>query len=132
MGAILDLAESAWTGAVDARSQWRPTGHREEIAPGLVFLHAFANVSVLRTDDGLVLVDTASAAARDKTFAAVRAIDPAPLALAIFTHGHADHSGGMPPFLAEAAAAGRARPRLVGHRNVAARFDRYRATNGYN
>ena len=132
MGTLLDLAERAWTGAVAPRQHWQPTGQREEIAPGLIFLHAFANVSVLRTDEGLVLVDTASAAARDKTFAAVRAIDPAPLATAVFTHGHADHVGGMPPFLAEATAAGRTRPRIVGHRNVSARFARYCATNGYN
>jgi alkyl sulfatase BDS1-like metallo-beta-lactamase superfamily hydrolase len=132
MGAILDLAERAWAGAVDPRQYWRPTGQREEIVPGLVFLHAFANVNVLRTGDGLVLVDTSSAVARDKTFAAVREIDPAPLTTAIFTHGHVDHACGMPPFLAEAAAQGRPRPRIVGHRNVAARFDRYRATNGYN
>jgi alkyl sulfatase BDS1-like metallo-beta-lactamase superfamily hydrolase len=132
MGAILDLAERAWAGALEARESWRPTGAREEIAPGLTFLHAFANVSVLRTGDGLVLVDTSSAAARERTFAAVRAIDHAPVSTAIFTHGHADHACGMPPFLAEAAAAGRPRPRIVGHRNVAARFDRYRATHGYN
>jgi glyoxylase-like metal-dependent hydrolase (beta-lactamase superfamily II) len=132
MGEILDLAEQAWRGAVDPRQHWRPTGKREEIAPGLFFVHAFANVSVLRTSAGLVLVDTSNYAARDRTFAAVRSIDPAPVAAAVFTHGHADHACGMPPFLAEAAEAGRSRPKIVGHRNVAPRFDRYRATNGYN
>jgi glyoxylase-like metal-dependent hydrolase (beta-lactamase superfamily II) len=43
-----------------------------------------------------------------------------------------DHVCGLPPFLAEAAARGRPRPRIVGHRDVAARFDRYRATAPYN
>jgi alkyl sulfatase BDS1-like metallo-beta-lactamase superfamily hydrolase len=132
MGDILELAEQSWRGAIDPRQHWRATGKREEIAPDLVFLHAFANVSVLRTRAGLALVDTSNYAARERTFAAVRAIDPAPVTGAIFTHGHADHACGMPPFLAEAADKGWARPTIVGHRNVAARFDRYRTTNGLN
>jgi alkyl sulfatase BDS1-like metallo-beta-lactamase superfamily hydrolase len=79
-----------------------------------------------------VLIDTSSQAARARTFAAVRAIDPAPVRAAIYTHGHADHAFGLPPFLAEAAEKGWPRPRIVAHRDVAARFDRYRATEGYN
>jgi hypothetical protein len=44
MGQILELAEQSWRGAVDPRQHWRATGQRQEIAPGLVFLHAFASV----------------------------------------------------------------------------------------
>lgn len=132
MGAILELAERFWTGAVPARELWKPTGAREEIAPGVVFLHAFANVTVLRTGAGLVLVDTSNYMARDRTFAAVRAIDPASVFAAVYTHGHVDHACGLPPFLAEAERRGWVRPRIVGHRNVAARFDRYRATAAWN
>jgi alkyl sulfatase BDS1-like metallo-beta-lactamase superfamily hydrolase len=132
VGAILELAERAWRGAVDPRLHWKPTGAVEELAAGVVFLHAFANVTVIRTDAGLVLVDTATYTARAKTFAAVRAVDPGPLAAAVFTHGHVDHACGLPPFLAEAEQQRRPRPRIVGHRNVAARFDRYRATRDFN
>ena len=132
MGAIRDLAEKFWNGEVDPRELWKPTGQAEQIAPGLVFLHALANVSVLRTGAGLVLVDTSNYRAREKTFAAVRAIDPAPLHAAIYTHGHADHACGLPPFLAEARDTGRPRPTIVGHRAVAARFDRYKATADWN
>src|SRR5260370_25276519 len=82
--------------------------------------------------EGLVLIDTSSQAAGARTFAAVRAIDPAPVRAAIYTHGHADHAFGLPPFLAEATEKGWPRPRIVAHRDVAARFDRYRATAGYN
>jgi len=89
-------------------------------------------VTVVRTGRGLILIDTANYAARDRTFASVRAVDPAPLHAAIYTHGHADHAFGLPPFLAEASAKGWPRPRIVGHRSVAGRFDRYRATAGYN
>jgi glyoxylase-like metal-dependent hydrolase (beta-lactamase superfamily II) len=132
VGAVLDLAERFWSGAADGRELLRPTGTTEEVAPGVFFLHAFANVTAIRTEDGLVLVDTGNYAARAKTFEAVRAWDGAPLAAAIYTHGHVDHACGLPPFLAEAAARGRPRPRIIGHRNVVARFARYRATAGFN
>lgn len=132
MGRIREMAERCWSGGVEPYELWKPTGASEEIAPRIHFLHAFANVTVVRAGDGLVLVDTSSEAARAKTFAAVRAIDPAPVRAAIYTHGHADHAFGLPPFLAEAAEKGWPRPRIVAHREVAARFDRYRATAGYN
>ena len=132
MGRILERAEACWSGHVEPREFWKPTGEREEIAPGVFFVHAFANVTVVRTRRGLLLVDTANYAARDRTFASVRAIDPGPIHAAIYTHGHADHAFGLPPFLAEAAERGWPRPRIVGHRRVADRFDRYRTTSGYN
>ena len=132
MGRIREMAEQCWSGEIEPYTCWSPTGATQEIAPGVFFLHAFANVSVIRAGDGLVLVDTSSEAARDRTFAAVRAIDPAPVRGAIYTHGHADHAFGLPPFLAEAAEKGWPRPRIAAHRDVAARFDRYRATAGYN
>jgi alkyl sulfatase BDS1-like metallo-beta-lactamase superfamily hydrolase len=128
MGEILDLAERFWRGQVAPRDLLRPTGAREEIAPGVVFLHAWANLTIVRTGGGLLLVDTGNYAARDKTFAAVRAVDAAPVTTAIFTHGHVDHACGLPPFLAEARERGWPRPSIVAHRNVPARFDRYRAT----
>jgi len=83
---------------------WKPTGQVEEMADGVFFLHTFANMTV----------------------------DAAPVVAAIYTHGHADHALGLPPFLAGARERGRPGPRIVGHRNVAARFARYRRTHGYN
>src|SRR5207249_1006300 len=47
-------------------------------------------------------------------------------------HGHVDHATGMAPFLSEAQDKRVARPRVVGHRAVAARFARYVRTAGYN
>ena len=132
MGRIAEMAEQGWSGAVEPYALWTPTGATEEIAPGVFFLHAFANVTAIRAGDGLVLIDTSSQAARARTFAAVRAIDPAPVRAAIYTHGHADHAFGLPPFLAEAEEKGWPRPQIVAHRDVAARFDRYRVTAGYN
>lgn len=132
MGALLELADRIWSGDRSQGHPWKITGQHEEIADGLHFLHVFANVSVLRTGEGLVLVDTGSWLARDATFEKVRGIERAPLHSAVYTHGHADHAFGLPPFLDEAARQGWPRPRIVGHENVAARFARYAATHGYN
>ena len=131
-GPIRELAERFWSGEVPASQLWKPTGQTEELSPGVVFLHTFANMTVVRTGAGLLLVDTSNYAARARTFALVRAVDPGPVFAAIYTHGHADHALGLPPFLAEARERGWPRPRIVGHRNVAARFARYRLTNAYN
>src|SRR6266850_6002604 len=132
MGAVIDLSERFWRGEVRGPELVRASGAVEEIAPDVLFVHAFANVTALRTADGLVLVDTGNYRARDKTFAAVRAWDARPLATAVYTHGHVDHACGLPPFLDEAQRHGWPRPRIVGHRDVARRFDRYRATAPWN
>src|SRR5262249_48624931 len=97
VGAVLELAERFWRGEVRGAELVRATGATEEIAPGVLFVHAFANVTALRTDAGLVLVDTGNYRARDKTFAVVREWDTHPLAAAIYTHGHVDHACGLPP-----------------------------------
>jgi alkyl sulfatase BDS1-like metallo-beta-lactamase superfamily hydrolase len=132
VGDVLTLAERFWRGEIKGPELIRATGVTEEIAGGVLFAHAFANVTAIRTEAGLVLVDTGNFRARDKTFATVRDWQTAPLAAAVYTHGHVDHACGLPPFLAEATARGWPRPRIVGHRDVAARFDRYRATAPYN
>jgi len=132
VGDVRRLAERFWRGEVKGPELVRATGAVEEIAPGVFFVHAFANVTALRTERGLVLIDTGNYRARDKTFATVRAWDARPLAAAVYTHGHVDHACGLPPFLSEAAAHGRPRPAIVGHRDVARRFDRYRATAAWN
>lgn len=132
MGEILDLSERYWRGEIPPRDVWRPTGKSEEVDAGVFFFHAWANVTAVRTEAGLVLVDTGSHAARARTFAAVRAVDPGPLHAAVYTHGHVDHACGLAPFLEEARAKGWPAPAIVGHRNIAARFDRYRRTAPWN
>ena len=132
MGEILDLAERFWRGEIPPRDMWRPTGKSEEMAPGVFFFHSWANVTAIRTEAGLVLVDTGTYTARAQTFATVRAVDPSPLHAAVYTHGHVDHACGLPPFLEEARETGRPEPLIIGHRNVAARFDRYRLTAPWN
>jgi glyoxylase-like metal-dependent hydrolase (beta-lactamase superfamily II) len=50
----------------------------------------------------------------------------------VFTHGHVDHVFGVAPYDQEAAAKGWQAPVVVAHEAVAARFERYARTAGYN
>jgi len=77
MGRLLELADQFWQGTTTEGHPWQITGQTEEIADGLFFVHVFANVSVLRTGEGLVMIDTGAWLGRDKTFELVRRIDQA-------------------------------------------------------
>jgi alkyl sulfatase BDS1-like metallo-beta-lactamase superfamily hydrolase len=134
MSRLRDRAEALWSGAVKADHTTIVSGFGplEEVAPGLAFVESFANVTALDTGAGLVLFDTGSPMTAGVVHAQVRGWRQAPLAAAVYTHGHIDHAMGMPPWDAEAQAAGRARPRVIAHDLVRARFERYRLTGGWN
>ena len=56
-----------------------------------------------------------------------------PVHTLVYTHGHVDHVGGRAGVpRTRRPSAGDRRPDVVGHANVAARFDRYELTDGYN
>jgi alkyl sulfatase BDS1-like metallo-beta-lactamase superfamily hydrolase len=134
MGAIRDAAEKFWNGEITVAMQHPllPTGEFEEIADGVVFYRWFANMAAVKTEEGLVLVDTGAYFNQAQTVEMVRKFAPDRVNTAIYTHGHVDHACGMPAFVAEAQHKHLARPRVVGHRTTAARFDRYKRTAGYN
>ena len=134
MGAIKDQAEKMFTGAITTRQfhPLMPTGEYEEIADGVMFYRWFANVTACKTREGLVLIDTGGYFNQDATVKLIRQFSPDRVNTAIYTHGHVDHACGMPAIVADALEKKVARPRVVGHRAVAARFDRYKRSAGYN
>jgi alkyl sulfatase BDS1-like metallo-beta-lactamase superfamily hydrolase len=134
MGAIRDQAERFWNGEVTVITQHplTPTGEFEEVADGVMFYRWLANVNAIKTDEGLVLIDTGAYFNQNETVKMVRNFARDRIHTAIYTHGHVDHACGMPAFVAEAQHNRHARPRVVGHRATAARFDRYKRTSGYN
>lgn len=97
-------------------------GEPMQAAPRTWFVPAFANVTAFETDDGLLLVDAGLRVVGPAIFASIRARTSAPLHTVVFTHGHVDHAFGLDAWLSELAPA---RPRIIGHRNVRARFERY-------
>jgi alkyl sulfatase BDS1-like metallo-beta-lactamase superfamily hydrolase len=100
-----------------------------ELGDGLAFVESFANVTVFDVDDRLVMIDAGGVLAARKVHAGIRAWSSSPLDTAVYTHGHVDHVFAVPLFEAEGH---ELRPTVVSHVAVPARFDRYRATSGYN
>jgi alkyl sulfatase BDS1-like metallo-beta-lactamase superfamily hydrolase len=131
---VLDVADRLWRGELDI-TQAHPfsvLGEVEEVADGVAFVPSFANVSALRTGDGLVLVDTGSAPLAEHVHGQVRRWDGSRLHTAVYSHGHVDHVFGVPLFEREAAERGWEPPRVVAHEALPRRFDRYVLTAGYN
>jgi alkyl sulfatase BDS1-like metallo-beta-lactamase superfamily hydrolase len=121
-------AMEEWTAAVSGRSA-RP------VADNIIAIHTgylFGNATAVRTAAGLVLVDTGSRETASQTLEVLRRWDAGPVHTVIYTHGHIDHTWGAKLLDKEADAKGIARPRIMAHRNVLYRFDRYDATHGLN
>jgi glyoxylase-like metal-dependent hydrolase (beta-lactamase superfamily II) len=134
MGEVLALAERAWQGELTG-TQVHPGNALvgfEELSGELGFMSAFSNVAVVRTDAGLVFVDTSSLFHAQKLFEAVRCWSEAQLHTAVYTHGHVDHVFGLGAFEREAEERGHPRVRVIAHENCPARFERYRLTQGWN
>jgi alkyl sulfatase BDS1-like metallo-beta-lactamase superfamily hydrolase len=128
---LLALADRVWQGG-ERYHPFRGAGSSCEVADGIAFVHGFSNVVAVATEDGLVLVDTGTIHLADVMHDAVRTWSPRPLHTAIFTHGHIDHVFGVDRYEADNARTGAPAPVVVAHEAVPARFDRYRATAGYN
>jgi metal-dependent hydrolase (beta-lactamase superfamily II) len=94
---ILALADRLWRG--EARtSEFHPVGHlggMAEICEDVAFLPAFANVTAIRTADGLVLVDTGSVFAAQEIHSQLRRWTDQRLHTAVYSHGHIDHVFGV-------------------------------------
>ena len=103
-----------------------------ELTDNCAMVEAFSHVIVMKTDDGLVAFDTSGAAGGEAVVNAIRTWDDSRFNSLIYTHGHIDHVGGCGCFLTDAECRKHPQPRVIGHENVAKRFDRYNLTNGYN
>jgi alkyl sulfatase BDS1-like metallo-beta-lactamase superfamily hydrolase len=119
-------------GAGDIGPLNRITHELSEVGDGIALVEAFSHAISFRTADGLLVFDTSGAAGGKRVVDAIRGWSRERFHTLVYTHGHIDHVGGCGAFLADAEAARSPRPRIAGHANVAARFDRYELTNGYN
>ena len=131
---VLALADRLWRGELGP-GDYHPVSHLgglAEICDGVVFVPSFANVSAFSTDDGLVLVDTASSFVATAVHDELRRWNGGRLNTAVYSHGHIDHVFGVPVWEAESAERGWPAPVVIAHEALPARFDRYIMTAGYN
>ena len=132
MADLLKMSADLIDGRVDMREAGpinRINHQLSELSSDVAVVEAFSHAIVFKTDDGLVTFDTSNEHGGTKCVHAIQSWTQDPFNTVVFTHGHIDHVGGCGAFCA--AYEGR-KPTIVGHENVAARFDRYRMTNGYN
>lgn len=107
-------------------------GTVEVVADGVAQFHGFCNVGYVFGGGASLVVDTSNPILGGKAAVKLREATADPLAALVYTHGHVDHVGGAPAFLAAAEQAGAPRPAIWGHENVPERLNRYLLTWGWN
>jgi alkyl sulfatase BDS1-like metallo-beta-lactamase superfamily hydrolase len=131
-------SDDLWNGKTSTHQKehhpFAPLNIVEPVSESISFYKSFSNITVAKTENSAVLIDTGSfhPTAHTRSFEVIRTETPARIDAAIYTHGHADHAYGLPPFLAEAKSKGWDAPRIIGHESVCCRMDRYIETEGYN
>lgn len=103
-----------------------------EVTPGVWVLPSQGNGFAVETPDGVVVVDTGPGGRKtDQMIAALRALIDSPVIAICYSHGHFGYNFGVPQWLDHNAERGDDAPRLIAHRNLPLRYDRYRETEGY-
>ena len=106
-------------------------GQLEVIEPGIAMFHGFANVAFAYGSGEMLAADTSSAQMGALAVKAIREVTNEPFAFLIYTHGHGDHAFGTEAFITDNLTRGYRRPKIWAHEDVAARFERYRLTRGW-
>ncbi len=133
---IRDLSERLWNATMESADA-HPVHARypegNEILDGVLFYKGLASANTIDTGDGLIMLDTGAINDTKPLHEAVRRWRPhTPLAGAVFSHHHVDHIFGVAPFEREAEEHRWTRPVVYGHAGIAANFDRYKKTMGWN
>jgi len=102
-------------------------GQPQLVTEGVAFFPALGNSTAFIGDQGVLIVDTAQERFTPAILSGLRAsYSQAPVKAIVYTHGHIDHVTGAETIIAEAQDRGDRRPNVIAHRDLPARFDRYR------
>jgi len=84
----------------------------------------YAYTSWVITDEGVVIIDTGTGTVAPLVKEEIARETDKPIKYIIYTHGHFDHTEGAAAFMDQ-------HPEVIGHENVAPRFDRYQRMAPY-
>ena len=119
------------TAGPEALGESRKPREAREITPGVHFLAGFGNTTIVVGSEAAAVVDPGLFANGPRVVEELRRLTDLPVRYVIYTHGHYDHAFGTPALLEDAADRGHDAPDIVGHVNVARRFERYAKTAGH-
>ncbi|MCO6188494.1 alkyl sulfatase dimerization domain-containing protein [Rhizobium sp. L1K21] len=102
-----------------------------ELGSYALILPAQGNALAVRTDSGVVLVDSGpGGGVTARMIAALRAWSDAPVRAICYSHGHAGYNDGVRDWLTHAVGRGDPAPLLIAQANLPRRYARYRETEG--
>jgi len=138
---VTAIAEASWNNdpilmSGDAVAGF--TSHIFEVFGPVITFLTFANVNVIETDVGYILVDCGTrivAAMLEDSIEEVRKRNNTPrkpVVAAIYTHGHVDHCMFNFTGFDDPEKNFGVKPQVIAHENCPKRFERYMITNGYN
>ena len=127
MSDLLDLSSRIIDSGETDQPVNRVTNELSELDEGVAIVESFSHSVVVDTGEGLIAFDASGGRSGRDVAAAIAAWSPEPVRHLVYTHGHSDHVGGSREFAARWGS-----PLVVGHRRVAERLARYRATNDWN
>lgn len=134
METVLSVSEDLWTGNTTTYKHhpFGPPYALEQVCPGVHFFKGFANTVIVETGEGLVMVDPAGVVDVSYKYPAIRNALSAPVHTVIFTHGHVDHVFGVADYAKENSENNLSPPRVIAHRRLPLRLERYIRTAGWN
>ena len=126
-----DRADALRSAGPEALGESRVEREATEVAPGVHLLAGFGNTTLLIGTEAAAVVDPGLFTNGPRVVRELRQLTDLPVRYVIYTHGHYDHAFGTPALLEDAADRGHDAPDIVGHVNVARRFERYARTAGH-
>lgn len=124
---VLDFRSAA--GLPPEEAAFYYLGPSEVVTEGVIFFSSQSNCTAFLRGDRILLVDTSGFWLAPTTLNDLRSnYSQAPVDTIVYTQGHIDHCTGAKAFLEDASSRGHPRPRIIGHRDIPRRFQRYRLT----
>ena len=128
----VDVANRVIDSGIAESPHNRVTDELTVVEDDVAVVESFSHCWAVDAGEGLVCWDASGVQSGPAVVEALRGWTDLPVDRLVYTHGHVDHVGGSGAFMADAERRGDRRPTFVAHEGVPARFERYRATNGWN